>query len=87
MKKETVIRLVFPRTYRQSKLQQLTEDFGFSDIQNMLEAYVYDSVSPAICMNENCNYSTEYEPDQDKGYCEICHSQTVVSAFILAGII
>jgi hypothetical protein len=38
-------------------------------------------------MNPGCTYSTEYEPDQQKGWCEECGTRTVRSALVLAGII
>jgi hypothetical protein len=70
-----------------SKLQQLSEDYGFSDIMEMLEAATFDSVSPAICTNDGCDYSTDMEPDQSEGWCENCDTNTVKSALILAGCI
>jgi hypothetical protein len=54
---------------------------------DMLEHATFDSVAPAICSNEGCDYSTEMEPDQDRGWCEECGTNTVVSCLILAGII
>jgi hypothetical protein len=53
----------------------------------LLEAVFSDSVSPGICMNEGCDYTVEVEPDQDRGWCEACGTNTVKSAPILAGII
>jgi len=44
-------------------------------------------VSPAICMNDGCDYTAEMEPDQDRGWCEACGTNTVASALILAGLI
>ena len=46
-----------------------------------------DSVCPGICMNSGCDYTVEVEPDQDRGYCERCGTQTVKAALVLAGII
>ena len=69
------------------KLQKLTEDWGYSDPNSMAEDYLLDGVAPGICQNPGCDYSTEYEPDQDRGWCECCSTNTVVSAFILMGII
>jgi hypothetical protein len=69
----------------EKKLRDLAEDFGFSDVDEMLEASVIDSVCPAICMS--CDYTTEMEPDQDQGWCEMCDTNTVKSALILAGMI
>ena len=72
-------------TDRQAKLETLRAAEGFESIEKMLEAATFDSVSPAICTN--CDYTCEMEPDQDRGYCEGCGGNTVVSALILAGII
>ena len=38
-------------------------------------------------MTEGCDYTTEMEPDQEKGYCEACGGNTVVSVLVLAGLI
>ena len=68
------------------KITQLAMDYGFENVQDMLEGAVCDSVAPGICMNDDCDYSTEVEPDCTDGYCEMCGSQNVVSCLILAGI-
>ena len=52
-----------------------------------MEAVFSDSVSPAICMNEGCDFTCEMEPDQDAGYCEECHTNTMKAAPVLAGLI
>ena len=70
-----------------AKLMQLCDLEGFKSLDDLLQAAATDSVSPAICMKEGCDYTTEMEPDQDKGYCEVCGGNTVVSALILAGLI
>lgn len=71
-----------------TKLDTLTRNWGYgSDPEAMLEAYIFDGVMPSICMNEGCDYTTEYEPDQDHGWCECCNTNTVTSAAVLAGII
>lgn len=69
-----------------TKLERLAELWGLA-IDELLERTVFDSVAPAICMNPDCDYSTEYEPDQVSGFCEECETNTVVSALVLAGII
>jgi hypothetical protein len=38
-------------------------------------------------MNPSCSNVYEYEPDQDKGWCDCCASNTVKSGLILAGMI
>ena len=72
---------------RQKKLDQLVEIEGYERVDELLEASVADSVCPAICMNDGCDYTTEMEPDQDRGWCEVCATNSVASALILAGII
>ena len=69
-----------------SKLEELAEAEGM-DVETMLEMSVIDSVIPGICMNKECVYTTGVEPDQDRGYCEVCNTQTVRSCLVLAGII
>jgi hypothetical protein len=47
-------------------------------------------VCPAICCNPDdpeCDYTAETEPDQDRGWCEICERGTLVSGLVLGGII
>jgi hypothetical protein len=70
-----------------AKLMKLCEVEGFVCFDDLLEATATDSVCPAICMTEGCDYTTEMEPDQDKGYCEACGGNTVTSALVLAGFI
>jgi hypothetical protein len=74
-------------TQRAGKLMKLCDIEGFRQVHDLLEASVADSVCPAICMTEGCDFATEMEPDQDEGYCEVCGGNTVVSALVLAGLI
>ena len=60
---------------------------GYQDITAVAEAALSDSVSPAICMNEGCTYTCEMEPDQDRGWCDECHTNSMKSALVLAGLI
>lgn len=69
-----------------SKLDQLASTWGMS-VAELIETYALDDVAPGICMNPGCTYSTEYEPDQEMGWCEECGTRTVRSALVLAGII
>src|SRR5260370_41422722 len=48
-----------------TKLQTLVESEGFASVQDLPEATITDSVSPAICMNDGCSYTCEMEPDRD----------------------
>ena len=70
-----------------AKLMRLCEIEGFRTIEEILFASTTDSVCPAICMTEGCDYTTEMESDQAAGYCEACGGNTMVSALVLAGLI
>ena len=72
---------------REAKLAKLIESEGYGTFEEMAAAIVSDSVSPAICVEPDCDYTTEMEPDQDAGYCEACGKNTVQSALVLAQII
>ena len=72
---------------RRAKLDQLVEIEGYDSLDDLLAATISDSVSPAICMNEGCDYTAEMEPDQREGWCEACGTNTVASALVLAGLI
>jgi hypothetical protein len=72
---------------RAAKLMRLCEIEGFDNVEQILFASIGDSVCPAICMTEGCEYTTEMEPDQAHGYCEVCGGNTVTSALVLAGLI
>ena len=72
---------------RTAKLSKLLEIEGYERVEDLIEAVFSDSVSPAICMNEDCNFTCEMEPDQNAGYCEECHTNTMTTAPVLAGLI
>jgi hypothetical protein len=72
---------------RRAKLAKLIEIEGYDSIEALLEAVLSDSVSPAICMNECCDYTCEMEPDQDRGWCDECRTNTMKAAPMLAGLI
>lgn len=69
------------------KLETLAGIEGFEDSLAMLEEYQLESVVPGICMNFDCDYSTECEPDSESGWCEVCETGTVKSCMVLANII
>ncbi|TRD15770.1 hypothetical protein [Palleronia caenipelagi] len=71
----------------QTLLETLASTEGHATAYELLEATVCDSVSPAICTNPGCGYTTDMEPDQDQGWCEHCATNTVKSALVLAGMI
>ena len=74
-------------TEKAKKLLKLCESEGYESPYDLLQAVASDSVCPAICMTEGCEYTAEMEPDQSEGYCEACGGNTVVSALVLAGVI
>jgi hypothetical protein len=74
-------------SHKAQKLMKLCEIEGFESVEDVLFSSIADSVCPAICMTEGCDYTAEMEPDQDRGFCEVCGGNTVVSALILAGLI
>jgi hypothetical protein len=76
-----------PAEKRRVKLDQLVEFEGYDTLDELLAASIADSVSPAICTNDSCDYTAKMEPDQDHGWCEACSTNTVASALVLAGII
>ena len=81
---------VLSKEMRAAKLAKLCEIEGFEDENELFAAAMTDSVCPAICCNPDnpdCDYTAEMEPDQDRGWCEVCGTNTVASALVLGGII
>lgn len=60
-------RRTIDRSLRKSKPEELAEVLGMS-VDELLESAAIDSVVPGICTNDGCDFTTEYEPDQDAGY-------------------
>jgi hypothetical protein len=69
------------------KIDLLARQWGYDNAESCIEDYIFDSLVPSICMNPDCDYSTEYEPDQTRGFCECCGTNTVKSILILSGYI
>jgi len=65
-----------------AKLAKLIEIEGYDSIEALMEAVFSDSVSPAICMNEGCDYTCEMEPDQRRGWCDECRTDHVNHAIL-----
>ena len=79
---------MLPEQLKQRKINKLLDEYGTTLEAIAEEAICGDSAGvPAICMNVNCNATYEYEPDQDRGYCEECKTNSVKSILILAGMI
>lgn len=75
------------KAIQMTKLDLLISDEGFDTLDEFLEAWALDSVCIGICMNPGCDYTAEVEPDQEKGWCELCETNTVQSGLVLAGVI
>lgn len=69
----------------EEKAELLMELEGIDDSD--LEMLVIDSVVPGICVNPDCDYTCEVEPDQTAGWCEECQQGSVQSLLILLGVI
>ena len=50
----------------------LIEIEGYDSIEELTGAVLSDTAVPAICMNEDCDFTSEMEPDQDAGFSEEC---------------
>jgi hypothetical protein len=48
------------------KLRKLLEIEGYEDDVALIAGAVSDSVCPAFCMNEGCDYTAEMEPDRSR---------------------
>jgi hypothetical protein len=70
-----------------TKAEQLAEDFGYESTMECMEDTFNDGTIPGICTNPDCDYSTDVEPDQEHGWCEVCGTGTVASIQILEGMI
>ena len=69
-----------------SKLDELARQWDMT-VGEFIEAFALDDVVPAICMNRDCDYTTEYEPDQREGWCAECDAPSMKSGLVLAGIL
>jgi hypothetical protein len=81
---------VLSEEVRLAKIAQVVALEEFESEEELLAAATSDTVCPAICCNPDnpdCDYTAEIEPDQDAGWCEVCGTNTVASALVLAGLI
>ncbi|WP_156795409.1 hypothetical protein [Bradyrhizobium icense] len=74
-------------SHKAAKLMKLCDLQGVESLDDLLLIAIADTVCPAICVTEGCNHTAKVEPDQDQGVCEACGGNTVVSVFVLAGLI
>lgn len=80
---------VAPKNPEEPKMknEQLAQDWGYLTVVEMLEANLHETMVPGICMEDGCDYSTDVEKDQAKGWCEICGKNNVQSCFEIEGLI
>ena len=64
---------------------ELARAEGYSDKMSLIKQVYLSSIVPGICVKDDCSYTKDVEPDQDRGYCEVCNTQTVESILILEG--
>jgi hypothetical protein len=74
---------------RQQKLAKLLVIEGLSDVEQLFHAGLFSNRpgAPSICMNEDCNYTCDMEPDQERGWCDECRTNSMMSGLILAELI
>ena len=65
----------------------LLDDKGFENASEMMEAVGLDSIVPGVCKDKDCLAVMDVEPDQEAGWCCVCHETTIVSCLILWGLI
>lgn len=80
--KPAPLEAVKPKRYG---IKALMEAYGFTELDALVGECVMDSISPAICTV--CGYTTDMEPDQRAGWCEVCEKGTVKAALVLLGMI
>jgi hypothetical protein len=66
-----------------NKLEELVKQAGYSSDLEFIDVIMRESTCLGICMNDGCDYTTDVEPDQTKGYCENCMSNSVKSGLEL----
>ncbi len=62
---------------------KLIEDIEGKDSLDIVEDAIMDSTIVGICMNNDCEFTAEYEHDQNKGFCEDCETGSVESLMLL----
>jgi len=58
-----------------------------TELRYLLAEAATKTAVPGICINEDCSYTCDVEPDQTQGHCENCNTKTVSSCLVLAGMI
>jgi hypothetical protein len=69
-----------------TKLELLVEAEGYASVDDSRNAAA-PTCSLGICTNVACFNAREMEPDQERGWCEECGTNSMKSALVLAGLI
>ena len=77
----------FSTAKRRAKLVTLMEIEGYDGIEDLAQAILSDSVSPAICMKEGLRLHLRERAGPGRGYCEECRTNSMQSALTLADLI
>ena len=72
---------------KRATLRTLAKRNGYPSVIELLKVAAVDNICPAICINEDCDYSSDLESDQEKGWCDECQANTMQSFLIIAGLI
>ena len=67
------------------KLDELIQIEGYSNTRDWLNDNMLSGTVEGICITKDCDYTTPVEPDQGRGFCEVCRTRTVKSGLVLAG--
>ena len=86
---ETEKAMHISKQLRQEKLAKILAAEGYDDIAELAQEALLGSRAgtPSICMNERCNYICEMEPDQERGWCKDCGTNSMMSGLVLAELI
>lgn len=63
---ETLNRSICETAQTKAKIYKLAEIEGMT-VEELLKQVTFDGVSKGICMNPECEYTRDVEPDQSKG--------------------
>lgn len=74
-------------TISKKRKLELAAQAEFGDVNEMLETATYDSVATGICLQPECDYTCDVEPDCRDGNCEVCNTATVASCLVIAGVV
>jgi len=66
------------------KLQRLSEIAVYPSPRRMIRDIVQKKNPFGICINDRCDFVTDVKLGESRAYCEVCATDSVVSALVLA---